>query len=107
MPLSIRIIPSDVVTAQVEFPAGEMSPLEGTRDALPQLPSQYRLSKTLAGSWYQSDRGGTRCFSGGPGSWSTAGPLALSAGSQTVSYNFVRSLRPSFGRHAASFALSM
>src|SRR5579863_5759911 len=96
------MIPSDVVTAQVDCPPGP----GGTREALPQLPSQYRLSNTLAGSWYHSFRGGVLCSSGGPGSASARGPFSLIAGPQTTSYKCVRSLRPSFGLQAASLALS-
>ena len=89
MPESIRIIPSDVLTTQVELPN-----TVGVLKESAWLPSQYRLSNTFAGGKYHSERGGTFTDESTvlPGAGSLAGgssPRASpdNAGLQTTSYS--------------------
>src|SRR6266516_526183 len=106
MPESIRIIPSDVLTAQVELPN-----TCGVLKESAWLPNQYRLSNTFAGGKYHSECGGTFTDASTvlPGAGSLAGGFSsrafpVNAGLQTVSYKAVRSCP---GRYAAALAMSM
>src|ERR1044071_7185329 len=98
-------MPSDVFTAHVESPV-----TVGTEYASPWLPTQYRLSKTFAGSVYHSERGGTFRLANEAEVWppsfgfGSTGPFSDSAGAQTVSYSFVRGYPE---RYAAALALSI
>src|SRR5262245_14893953 len=91
-PESIRMIPSDVVTAQVESCV---------------LPTQYRLSNIFAEGVYHSERGGTLrssavfCAGGAAGA---TGPLSDRAGAQTDSY---RSMRSFPGSYASALAAAI
>src|SRR5437773_5609830 len=106
MPASIRIIPSDVLTAHVELPN-----TVGVLKESAWLPSQYRLSNTFAGGKYHSACGGTFSDAStvlpGAGSLagaSSAGPFSDNAGLQTTSYRAVRSCP---GRYGAALAMSL
>src|SRR5436190_23976740 len=106
MPASIRIMPSDVLTAHVELPN-----TVGVLKESAWLPNQYRLSNTFAGGKYHSECGGTLTDESTvlPGAGSLAGAPSPrdfpdNAGSQTTSYRAVRSCP---GRYAAALAMSM